>query len=399
MVGEAQMEPLDQEKRLRVLMYEPTGRGGHAWYARNLLVGLEGHVDATLVTSAPYELEDKMASYNTLDICWQMVLNSWHLSFKPLWAADRLTRVLQNGVALNTAVRTHRPDIVHLQHFVPLVDSYFIPKLSRLTKVVLTVHNVLPHKRTWYNKRGLESIYRNVERLVVHTVANASELQSRFGIAADRISVIPHGVEIPSVADRQTARKKLGLPGDRPILLFFGQIRAGKGLDVLLQALHIVKQDHPDVMLLVVGHLPVGEVFSPYQNLITSHGLDEFVECRLGYVPSDDVSMYFSAADISVLPYTSFASQSGVLMQSIAHGCPVVVSSMGGMAEVVQGSGCGRVVEAGDVTELADTIRGLLTNPALVESLRRHLLTNVRHQFDWKQVGTQTANLYKALVR
>jgi glycosyltransferase involved in cell wall biosynthesis len=150
---------------------------------------------------------------------------------------------------------------------------------------------------------------------------------------------------------KQEARRLLGLTAPR-VLLFFGYIRAYKGLQVLLEAVARAVREVP-IRLLVVGEFYDDE--QKYRTLITELKLEDSVTVVSDYVPNDRVRLYFSAADAVVLPYLS-ATQSGIAQIAFNFDRPVIATDVGGLAETVRDGATGLVVPPDNPAAMADAL-------------------------------------------
>ena len=152
---------------------------------------------------------------------------------------------------------------------------------------------------------------------------------------------------------RSEARTLLGLPPSGRLLLFFGFIRKYKGLHVLLQSMPRIIHALPDVKLLVAGEFYEDE--ASYRTLIERLGLHDHVRIDAAYVSNDAVARYFSAADIVVQPYVT-ATQSGVAQIAFQFERPLIVTDVGGLAEVVPHEKVGLVVPPDDPDALSAAV-------------------------------------------
>jgi glycosyltransferase involved in cell wall biosynthesis len=164
---------------------------------------------------------------------------------------------------------------------------------------------------------------------------------------------IPHPVYdiFGKQIEKNDARRRLGLSDER-IILFFGYVRAYKGLDLLFQSMPAVLTELP-VRLLVVGEFYEDE--SIYRNMLKEMGLTDSVTIIADFVPSDTVNQYFCAADVVVLPYKT-ATQSGIVQLAYHFDKPCIVTDVGGLAEVVIDGKTGMVVAAENPSALARAI-------------------------------------------
>jgi glycosyltransferase involved in cell wall biosynthesis len=154
----------------------------------------------------------------------------------------------------------------------------------------------------------------------------------------------PHPVydHYGEIIDKQEAKKRLNLDQSVNYLLFFGFIRDYKGLDLLLEALTNKELLSHNVKLLVAGEFYSNE--KKYYDLIKTLGVKKHVELRTGYIPENEVNLYFCACDIVSQPYKS-ATQSGVTQIGYHFEKPMLVTNVGGLPEIIAHDKCGYVVE------------------------------------------------------
>ena len=155
-----------------------------------------------------------------------------------------------------------------------------------------------------------------------------------------------YGVPVP----RDEAVKKLKLNGNHRFLLFFGFIRAYKGLDLLLEAFSDKRLRNRNIKLIVAGEFYEDD--TPYKNLIRNNNLENEVILFNHFIKDNEVPLFFSAADLVVQPYKS-ATQSGVTQIAFYFEKPMLVTDVGGLREIVRDGKCGYVVkpEALPITE------------------------------------------------
>jgi glycosyltransferase involved in cell wall biosynthesis len=137
-------------------------------------------------------------------------------------------------------------------------------------------------------------------------------------------------------------KRDFAFSDDDFVLLFFGYIRKYKGLDILLHAMPVLLKEIPNIKLLVVGESY--EEFSFYENLVSELHLTNYVNMENRFVANEEVSKYYSVADLVILPYRS-ATQSGILNVAYGFNKPVLVTNVGGLAEFVDDKKTGIIVE------------------------------------------------------
>jgi glycosyltransferase involved in cell wall biosynthesis len=152
--------------------------------------------------------------------------------------------------------------------------------------------------------------------------------------------------------DRTEARKHLGLKADDKIILFFGFIRKYKGLDILLEAMSILKQENrPNIKLLVAGEFY--EDRKPYDEIIAKNDLSSQLILRTNFIADSEVKYYLSAADFVIQPYRK-ATQSGVTPLAYHFEKPMLVTNVGGLPALVP-NGAGLIAEP-DPQSIAEKI-------------------------------------------
>ena len=250
----------------------------------------------------------------------------------------------------------YAPNLVVFQWWQPFFAPAFrvissLVKRRLDTRIVFLCHNVLPHESSFVD-RGLARFGLAAgDAFLVQSREDEQSLARLLPGAG--VAVHPHPVysQFASVRpERSEARAKLGVDGH--VVLFFGLVRAYKGVDNLIRAFgHLAGT--LDVTLLVVGEFY--EDRKPYDELIASLGLGSRVRVIDRYVPDDEVGIYFTAADLVALPYRS-ASQSGIVQTSFAFERPVVVTAVGGLPDIVRDGETGYVVPPDDPAALAAAI-------------------------------------------
>jgi glycosyltransferase involved in cell wall biosynthesis len=162
----------------------------------------------------------------------------------------------------------------------------------------------------------------------------------------------PYNVFNQTPLPRAEARARLGIAQDEPVLLFFGFVRRYKGLRYLLKALPDIRNEIP-ARLLVVGEFWEDE--RAYRDLVRQLGLEGVVQFYSEYIPNDEVAIYFSAADVVVLPYLE-ATQSAVAQLAIGFEKPMIATSAGGMAEAIVDRQTGLIVPPADSAALSEAV-------------------------------------------
>src|SRR3989344_5144766 len=265
-----------------------------------------------------------------------------------------------------------KTDIVHLQWWsIPLVFVYFvIHALLKLRgkKIILTVHNVLPHESSILSIFLSNIAFLFVDRFIVHSNHNRITFSRRFNLPLERISVVPmgiHDIYKKDILTKLKARNKLNIPNNKKVILMFGHIRDYKGVDDGIKAFNEFKKRIKNSVLIIAGELR--EDWTKYQKLIDEMGLNDSVIKQLKYIDMSEVQSYFIASDLVILPYKEFEAQSGIGNIALTFNIPLIVSNVGALPDLVINKKA--VFKAGDYKSLANIIVNVMINKKLYNSL------------------------------
>ena len=291
------------------------------------------------------------------------------------------------------AIRRWGPDVLIVRYWMSwfaLSLGHVAAHCGRNCKVIGILDNVIPHERHWFDKP--------LTRLFLGTLDGAVTLCEEVGrdlksLRADVPHVVlPHpiythfGPKLP----RTGAERLLGLPAGRRTLLFFGLIREYKGLDILLQAFDLLD----DRYQLVIAGEPYGS-FDKYQRLIDASRDPGSIHLFPDYIRDDEVKNYFSAADLTVLPYRS-ATQSGISAVSNHFEVPMVVTDVGGLRETVGERGTGLVCDNATPQCVAEAITRYFDDPALQERLHAGILAE-KQRLSWSRFARDLTDFAESL--
>ena len=248
------------------------------------------------------------------------------------------------------AIRKAKIDLIVIKFWIPLMAPCLgtIARLCRRRgiRVVSILDNVIPHEPHFWDKWLIRYFVRSVDRFVAMSESVKEDcLKFLPSSRKDRVALTVHPLydNFGEAVKKEEARQFLDLPQDKTILLFFGFIRDYKGLDLLMKAYQKAYQDN---MLLVVA----GEFYNngaQYGELEKELQLEGKIAWRTDFIPDDKVRYYFSAADLIVQPYKS-ATQSGVTQIAYHFERPMLVTNVGGLAEIVPDGKVGYVCEVNE---------------------------------------------------
>jgi glycosyltransferase involved in cell wall biosynthesis len=190
-------------------------------------------------------------------------------------------------------------------------------------------------KLTVAAKRRVETaVYRRAERVIVLSEAFGELVARGFGVAEERVRVVPGHVDVARFARGETraeARRLLGLPTDRPILLTVRRLARRMGLDRLIDAMATVAKAEPEALLCIGGK---GGLRPDLERRVQEAGLERHVRF-LGFVPEEQLPLAYRAADLNVVPTAALEGFGLVAAEALAAGTPSLVSPVGGLPEVV----------------------------------------------------------------
>lgn len=258
-------------------------------------------------------------------------------------------------------------------------------------KIVWTMHNYLPHERTYPRLHFAERFLmaRLAHVVIVHCEHGRTLLREKL-LRRQEVFVLPlgdFGPYLPLLPDREDARKRLGIPRGCTVFYFFGSVRPYKQVPLLIREFHNVAGS--DLRLLVTG-VPLNE--SLQNEIMVVAQSDARIRLRLEHVSDEDLAMHLAASDVVVLPYRDILG-SGSAMLAMSSGLPVVAPRAGCLAELITPN-CGVLYEPAP-SALAD---------ALSRSLKLDLTEMGRaaqaraRQFPWDTMVTQTAQVYRGVL-
>jgi glycosyltransferase involved in cell wall biosynthesis len=271
------------------------------------------------------------------------------------WVTSRIATYYRRAAARQSLVTHGGFDLAHIAFLNQYTDTVELRRLARRVPLVTTVHDVIPHRTRLpapLQQQLLDVLYRACGSIVVHHADVGAELTHRFAVDPDRIHVVPHWVSpFRAADDRRTLH-------DAPTVLCFGTLRRNKGIPQLLQAIerigpdaglrfHIAGRGDPELEAAVrdaAARMP-------------------WLTAEVDWITPERKTELLRAADLMVLPYTSFSSQSGVLHDAYGSHLPAVVTDVGALRSSVIDHHAGWAVPPGDVEALATAIVGAFADP------------------------------------
>lgn len=388
------------EDALRVLMIAPTpyfaDRGCHVRiYEEARALTKLGH-EVCIVT---YHLGRDMPGVRvvrTIQIPWYSKLEagpSWH---KPYLDLLLLWKAL-------TEVRSFRPHLIHAHlHEGTLIGSV-LKKLFRIPLLFDYQGSLsgesLNHgffRATSPLLKIFKLIERFIDRRADHIITSSDkgrqELVNDWGIGPEKVTNLIDGVdtEVFRPYPQSEARRELGISGHVKLVVYLGLFNQYQGVDLLLDAIALVRKKSPDIRFLLMG-FPEKE----YQRKASDMGIDDFITFT-GRVSYDRAPFLLSAGDLAVSPKLSQTEANGKLFNYMACGLPTVAFDNQINREILGDHGI--YVERGNTALLASTIVSTLQNSNLMSSLSERLIERSIKIHSWDSRSRQLVSVYRALL-
>ena len=319
----------------------------------------------------------------------------------------RMVKMLEmaaNLLALSVRFLIRPPQVLHVQ-YLPLLQSrlpldFWLVRLARArgARVVLTVHDLMPHDTGERHRATFLALYHSVDQLICHSSTVLSRLQDEFGVPADRIHVIPHGpffYDLPSTGD-DAVRAQYGIAPDQQIVLWQGIIFPYKGLDVLLEAWSAVEASNPLTTLVVVGTGSVS-ITEAVRRQVEQLGLKRVV-LDLRFTSTEELVALYRAAALVVYPYRAITT-SGALATGIALGKAIVASDLPVFRELLTSGEDALLVPPGNADRLAVSVLHLLGDTALRQKLSDATRAKDFGAKSWLSIAADTEQVYAEAMR
>lgn len=288
-------------------------------------------------------------------------------------------------------IRGAQPDLVIVRYWMP----FMAPALGTIARrcscpVVALADNILPPKSHFYDFWLTRYFLKSIDS-VVYMSAKVGEELTQFHFKGTK-AFTPHPVYdiYGDKVSKSEAAARLGLSEAPDYVMFFGFILDYKGLDLLLAAWADLPMKVRQGRKLLVA----GEFYEPrqkYDELIAGLGIATEVIIRDSYIAETDVRFYFSLADVVVQPYKT-ATQSGITQVAYHFSTPMIVTDVGGLAEIVTNGKVGYVT-AVDVHAIADAI-ATFYNQGRKREFEHNILLE-KQRFSWSNMMNTLINVCK----
>lgn len=321
------------------------------------------------------------------------------------WEAPKNLEITQTVSSINPftwiktglKIKKQKPDVLIIKYWLPFMAPCFgtiarIAQKNKHTKVISILDNIIPHEKRPGDYLFSKYFANSVNAFVGMSKSVLNDLDL-FDKKKPR-QFCPHPLydNFGDKVDRQTAIEKLKLDPQANYILFFGLIRDYKGLDWLLQAFADTRFREHNIKLLIAGEFYADQ--DKYLQIIDNLNLTKHVELHNRFVPDPEVALYFAAADIIAQPYKS-ATQSGVTQIGYHFEKPMLVTNVGGLAEIIPNGKVGYVVNP-DIKSIADALIDFFENKKSVKFIDN--IIEEKKKYAWSTMTDTIQNLYKSLT-
>lgn len=289
-----------------------------------------------------------------------------------------------NWIRTGNRLKKENPDIIVVRFWLPFMGPALGTILRRVrknrhTKIICIADNVIPHEKRFGDKPFTRYFLKSCHAFITMSEKVMEDLRRFEKIKPAELVLHPLYDNFGDIVSKTEAKKHLGIPENRQIILFFGFIRKYKGLDLLLEAMGYLKNVKPEALnfkLVIAGEFYEDE--KPYKEQIDKLGIKDHLILKTDFIPDSEVKYYLCAADAVVQPYRN-ATQSGVTPLAYHFEKPMVVTNVGGLPSLVPHEKAGLVAEP----EPKAIAEGMLRFFQLGEDYFIPHLRNEKKKYSW----------------
>ncbi len=292
-----------------------------------------------------------------------------------------------NWINVGRQLKKLQPDVVVVRYWLPFMGPCLgtilrIVKQNKNTRVVCIADNIIPHEKRFGDKPFTTYFVKPVDAFISMSEKVLAQLPQFAQGKPSRFVAHPLYDNFGEKISRDEARYYLGIDREEQVMLFFGFIRKYKGLDILLDAVKILKDKKAALNTTnttVTKLLIAGEFYEdskPYYEQIEKLGIKDDLILRTVFIADSEVKYYLCAADVVVQPYRS-ATQSGVTPLAYHFEKPMIVTNVGGLPSLVPEGKAGLIAEP-DAASIAQKIETFFTKgaahflPHLIEEKKKY---------------------------
>jgi glycosyltransferase involved in cell wall biosynthesis len=255
-----------------------------------------------------------------------------------------------NWIKIGYRLKKENADLIIVRYWLPLMGPCLgtilrILKKNKHSKIVCIADNIIPHEKRFGDKPFTQYFVKPVDAFITMSEKVLADLRLFVKDKPARMVLHPLYDNFGEKVSKEVARQQLAIGNEQKIILFFGFIRKYKGLDILLDAMKILK--HSQLSIANCQLLIAGEFYEDrkvYDEQIEKLGIKDNLILRTNFIPDSEVKYYLCAADVVVQPYRN-ATQSGVTPLAYHFEKPMIVTNVGGLPLLVPDGKVGFVAE------------------------------------------------------
>jgi glycosyltransferase involved in cell wall biosynthesis len=313
----------------------------------------------------------------------------------------KLLEAILNLSALTVRFLFSRPDVIHVQYLPMLkwrlpLDFWFLEFCRRRgSKIVLTVHDLLPHDTGEAYRRTFDELYRMVDAIICHSDHIKTTLGAEFSVPEEKVSVIPHGpffYDLPATGFEQTLRS-FEIEPRKLLVLWQGIIFPYKGIDLLLSAWQHVEANGEDACLVIAG-TGAPELLEQIRAQVKDL---KRVKLHFRFISTEELVALYRAADVVVYPYRAITT-SGALATGLALGKAIVASDLPVFRELLTNEENALLVDPQNSGELAGALIKLTHDPVLRDQLARKVREMSFGDQSWLSIAKKTIQTYENVL-
>ena len=266
-----------------------------------------------------------------------------------------------NWLKVGTTLKKEKPEIIVVRYWLPLMGPALgtilrITRRNSYTRIVCIADNIIPHEHRLGDKSFTKYFLKACDGFITMSEKVLNDLKK---FEKDKPAKLVHHPLYDTFGEpvlKAEARTQLGIGNSEPVILFFGFIRKYKGLDILLDAINILKKN-PNSAIRNLKLMVAGEFYDDekqYSDQIDRLGIRNDLILRTDFIPDSEVKYYLCAADVVVQPYRN-ATQSGVTPLAYHFEKPMIVTNVGGLPSLVPHEKAGLVAQP-NAQSIADAI-------------------------------------------
>jgi glycosyltransferase involved in cell wall biosynthesis len=260
-----------------------------------------------------------------------------------------------NWIRIGQALKKQKPDLIVVRYWMPFMAPCLgtilkIVRKNKHTKIVCIADNVIPHEKHFYDKICTQYFVKNIDAFITMSDKVLADLKLFTQKKATKV-IHPLYDNFGEIVPKIEAQKYINIEPNKKTILFFGFIRAYKGLDLLIEAIKLLKDKEPtfynEIQVVIAGEYYEDE--KKYTDLIKQLGVEDALILKTKFISDSEVKYYLSCCDVVIQPYRN-ATQSGVTPLAYHFEKPMIVTNVGGLAANVPHEKVGLVCEPNPVS-------------------------------------------------